>query len=111
MADPVAPPSVQALAAATVVLVRDGPQGLEALMVVRHHEIDFARGAAVFPGGKVATADRAALLRQHVPSDMHFTEDDRVLRIAALREVFEESGLLLARRHGRLLDAEALGEL
>ena len=111
MADPAATPSVQALAAATVVLVRDGPQGLETLMVVRHHEIDFARGAAVFPGGKVATADRAALLRQHVPSGVHFAEDHLVLRIAAVREVFEESGLLLARRHGRLLDAEALGHL
>jgi len=111
MADPVATPSVQALAAATVVLVRDGPQGLETLMVVRHHEIDFARGAAVFPGGKVAAADRD---EQDVGAQLlgvHFAEDDLVLRIAAVREVFEESGLLLARRRGRLLDAEALADL
>ena len=37
--------------------------------------------------------------------------DDAALRIAAVREAFEESGLLLARRHGRLLDADALSEL
>jgi alkylhydroperoxidase family enzyme len=37
--------------AATVVILRDGRQGLEVFMVVRHHEIDFASGALVFPGG------------------------------------------------------------
>ena len=39
--------------AATILLVRDGPTGLEVFMVVRHHQIDFASGALVFPGGKV----------------------------------------------------------
>jgi len=111
MTDPMAATIVQPVAAATVVLVRDGPQGLETLMVVRHHEIDFARGAAVFPGGKVAAADRDAALRQHAPAGAEYAEDDLALRIAAVREAFEESGLLLARRRGRLLGAEALGEL
>lgn len=94
--------------AATLVLVRDGPGGLETLMVVRHHEIDFARGAAVFPGGKVAAADRDERLRRHLRSSVTLDGDDAALRIAAVREAFEESGLLLARRHGRLLDADAL---
>ena len=35
--------------AATILLVRDGPTGLEVFMVVRHHQIDFASGALVFP--------------------------------------------------------------
>ena len=43
--------------AATVVILRDGPDGLEVFMVVRHHEIDFASGALVFPGGKVEPQD------------------------------------------------------
>ena len=52
--------------AATVVILRDGPQGIETFMVVRHHAIDFASGALVFPGGKVEAGEtvRAALLRE-----------------------------------------------
>ena len=38
---------------ATILMLRDGPTGLETFMVVRHHQIDFASGALVFPGGKV----------------------------------------------------------
>jgi 8-oxo-dGTP pyrophosphatase MutT (NUDIX family) len=44
--------------AATVVILRDGRQGLEVFMVVRHHEIDFSSGALVFPGGKVDGQDK-----------------------------------------------------
>ena len=44
--------------AATVVILRDGRHGLEVFMVVRHHEIDFASGALVFPGGKVDEQDQ-----------------------------------------------------
>ena len=43
--------------AATVSMLRDGDQGLETLMVVRHHEIDFASGALVFPGGRIDVQD------------------------------------------------------
>ena len=52
---------VPARPAATVVILRDGRAGIEVFMVVRHHEIDFASGALVFPGGKVdaGDADRA----------------------------------------------------
>jgi len=39
--------------ASTLMLVRDGDAGLEVFMVERHHQIDFATGALVFPGGKV----------------------------------------------------------
>jgi 8-oxo-dGTP pyrophosphatase MutT (NUDIX family) len=83
--------------AATILLVRDHPT-LEVLMVKRHHQIDFASGALVFPGGKIETGD-------HDPAWSEFTvglEDapleSRAYRIAALREAFEESALLLAKR-------------
>ena len=39
--------------AATALMLRDRPLGLEVFMVVRHHRIEFASGALVFPGGKV----------------------------------------------------------
>ncbi len=50
---------------ATVLILRDGLNGMEVFMVVRHQEIDFASGALVFPGGKLAAGDsdpRAELL-------------------------------------------------
>jgi 8-oxo-dGTP pyrophosphatase MutT (NUDIX family) len=43
--------------AATVLIVRDTQAGLEVFMVVRHHQIDFASGALVFPGGKIDKPD------------------------------------------------------
>lgn len=96
-------PAVAAVAA-TLVLVRDGPQGLETLMVVRHHEIDFARGAAVFPGGKMSASDSDPRIAGrvgggHLPGEQRFA-----LRVAAVRETFEESGLLLARHGGAMID-------
>ncbi|MGK0260837.1 MAG: 8-oxo-dGTP pyrophosphatase MutT (NUDIX family), partial [Candidatus Azotimanducaceae bacterium] len=38
--------------AATILMLRQGSDSLEVFMVVRHHQIDFASGALVFPGGK-----------------------------------------------------------
>jgi 8-oxo-dGTP pyrophosphatase MutT (NUDIX family) len=90
--------------AATVLLVRDGASGLEVFMVVRHHKIDFASGALVFPGGSVDPGDRAiasAPAPRHAAADL--TELDRISRVAAIRETFEECGVLLARPAG--LDA------
>ncbi len=96
-----------ALPAATVVILRDGADGLEVFMVVRHHEIDFASGALVFPGGKVEAQDRAAAWADLAPYAGE--APDRAFVVAAARETFEEAGLVLARRHGEsaLLGAEA----
>jgi 8-oxo-dGTP pyrophosphatase MutT (NUDIX family) len=99
-------PIATAAPAATLVLVRDGPGGLETLMVVRHHEIDFARGAAVFPGGKVSRADRDPRLLARAAPGAGIDEEQLALRTAAVRETFEESAVLLARDGGRLLDGE-----
>lgn len=107
-------PSIPALPAATLLLLRDGVQGLEVFMVARHHQIDFASGALVFPGGKVDAHDR----HEDVPllSDglEGHTPLEQSVRVAAIREAFEESGVLLARdsETGGLVSAarlEALG--
>ncbi len=94
MSDPVTPRP-----AATVLLLRDGASGPEIFMVVRHREIEFAAGALVFPGGRVEAADAelAAAIGGGDPLAAY--------RVAAIREAFEESGLLLARSEsGTALD-------
>lgn len=79
---------------ATVLLLRDRAE-LEVLMVVRHYQIDFASGALVFPGGKANDEDAAAAWAEHV--DGAVTGNQTTARIAAVREAYEESGILLAR--------------
>ncbi len=94
--------------ASTVVLVRDSletPQKLEVLMVRRSAGMAFGASAWVFPGGKVAAADADPAWDDL--SDGTYEHYQRSLRIAAAREVFEESGLILATRDGRELDAAA----
>lgn len=86
--------------AATVLLVRDRPTGLEVFMVERHHQIDFATGALVFPGGKVDPADADPRLRARCGESLAGDDDARALRVAAIRETFEECGVLLARERG-----------
>lgn len=80
--------------AATILMVRDDAPGLEVLMVQRHHQIDFVPGALVFPGGKTARGDDDAAWAGHCDG---FELEHRALRICAIREAFEESGVLLAR--------------
>ncbi len=53
--------------ASTVLMIRDGIAGLEVFMVVRNHQIDFASGALVFPGGKVDKDDYDERLSQNTP--------------------------------------------
>ena len=98
--------------AATIMMLRDGPRGLEVFMVVRHHEIDFASGALVFPGGKVDDTDFDEALLPHLDSP-HTDAAMRATHVAAIREAFEESGILLARPEagGRLVDADRLRAL
>ncbi len=81
--------------AATVLLLRDSADGVEVLMTRRSMTASFAPGAYVFPGGGVDAADAAAhpqAARRPTQSDLHLTQ-----AIAAIRESFEELGVLLAR--------------
>ena len=89
---------VPAKPSATILLVRDGARGLEVFMVQRHHRIDFATGAMVFPGGKVDAADADPALGARC--DAAVADELRALHVAAIRETFEESGVLLARPEG-----------
>lgn len=86
--------------AATVLLLRDGDDGLEVFMVRRATKMDFAAGALVFPGGKVDPPDRAPLLRQRCGDVADVDDFQLALRVAAVRETFEECGVLLARPRG-----------
>src|SRR5450830_19153 len=82
--------------AATVLLLRDTPDGLEVLMTRRSTSASFAPGAYVFPGGGVDALDALShtqARRRATQSDLHLTQ-----AIAAIRESFEELGVLLARR-------------
>jgi 8-oxo-dGTP pyrophosphatase MutT (NUDIX family) len=102
---------VTARPAATILLLRDGPGGIEVFMVVRHHAIDFASGALVFPGGRVEEGDFRLAESLGGCSDPKETDTAAMaFRVAAIRETFEECGVLLARPRGsrELIDAATL---
>jgi 8-oxo-dGTP pyrophosphatase MutT (NUDIX family) len=86
--------------AATIMLLRDGSDLLEVFMVERHHKIDFAEGALVFPGGKVETSDGTQELVAFCRGADSDSPDENTVRVAAIRETFEECGVLLARPRG-----------
>lgn len=80
-------------------------------MVVRHHQIDFASGALVFPGGKIDDGDYAVADLSDGVGDGDATQ--AALMAGAIREAFEECGVLLARTTGQsdLIDGARLAEL
>lgn len=85
--------------AGTVILVRDGADeiGLEVFMVRRHAQSAFAADVFVFPGGRVDEADGTAenVSRCDRPLPAH-APDMPSTRLAAIRELYEEAGVLLA---------------
>jgi len=111
-----ADPAVPIRPAATILLLRDQP-AFEVLMVKRHHQIDFASGALVFPGGKTHDGDRDPAWRGRVIGWDASAPHKRALRIAAIREAYEEAGVLLARHadgeafRGEARAAEARDEI
>ena len=93
--------------AATVVMLRDAPGGLEVFLLKRATASDVLAGAYVFPGGKIDDADSALIAQLDQPLDALHTslgEPEATVEhaarcyVAALREAFEESGVLYA--HG-----------
>jgi len=90
--------------AATVMLVRDGRVGMEVFMLRRNLDLDFVAGAYVFPGGAVDDADRHAeaesacdgLSDDQASSVLGVPAGGLAFWVAAVRECFEEAGVLLA---------------
>ncbi|MBV9990081.1 MAG: NUDIX domain-containing protein [Alphaproteobacteria bacterium] len=97
--------------AATILIVRDASDTLEVFMVKRHHQVDFVSGALVFPGGKVDKTDRAQGLGEHSDGGEGWSDEMRALGACAIREAFEESGILLARDANGFVDADRLASL
>lgn len=83
--------------AATVVLLRDGEDGLQALLVRRHGQSGFMPGATVFPGGKIDREDQDATALGRLPSLPGLSREEvRAVLVAAVRELHEEAHVLLA---------------
>jgi 8-oxo-dGTP pyrophosphatase MutT (NUDIX family) len=102
--------------ASTILLLRESAaeKEIEVFMMVRHYEIDFNSGALVFPGGSVDKGDNEIIARSELCSGGEGLDAaDLSFRIAAIRETFEESGILLARPRGSngLIDAKKASEI
>src|SRR5262252_202809 len=102
--------------ASTILLLRDSQARgeIEVFMMVRHYEIDFNSGALVFPGGSVDKNDNEIIERPELYAGGEGLDAAALsFRIAAVRETFEESGILLARPKGSkgLLDAKRASEI
>jgi 8-oxo-dGTP pyrophosphatase MutT (NUDIX family) len=108
--------------ASTILLLRDSIKQvdgksrdeIEVFMMVRHHEIDFNSGALVFPGGSVDKGDQEIIANPALYSGGEGLHAAALsFRIAAIRETFEESGILLARAGGSntFVDAKRAGEI
>ncbi len=95
--------------AATVLLVRDGADEIEVFMLRRNLNSDFVGGAYVFPGGGVDASDRedpdlgnvcAGLDDAGASAQLGVASGGLAYWVAAVRECFEEAGVLLAGRDG-----------
>ncbi|MFF5210010.1 NUDIX hydrolase [Streptosporangium sp. NPDC000396] len=105
---------VPARDAATVVILREG---VEVYLLRRKASMDFAAGAYVFPGGSVDPRDTDHAIAWAGPSPAEWGEvfhaDDgtaRGLVCAAVRETFEESGVLLAGPSAESVVADTTGD-
>nr|WP_157345506.1 NUDIX hydrolase [Nocardioides sp. MAH-18] len=103
--------------AATVILMRPSEQGPEVYYLRRHVSMDFAGGMCVYPGGGVDPRDFDATVAWAGPSPASWAErlgcDEetaRALVCAAVRETFEESGVLLAGTSSSSVVADTSGD-
>lgn len=109
VSEPFDPSAVEIRPAATVMLVRDsadGPPGIEVFMLRRTSHASFASGAYVFPGGRVDGVDGAAEIApfceglddDRASAELGLDAGGLAFWVAAVRECFEEAGVLLAER-------------
>jgi 8-oxo-dGTP pyrophosphatase MutT (NUDIX family) len=98
--------------ATTVLLTRDNQKGLEVFMVTRHHKIDSAYGALVFPGGKLDIQDSDPELLE-LCAEQNPNIDDLAVFICGIRETFEEAGVLLVRdaTNGKMITGQRCAKL
>ncbi len=103
--------------AATVMLLRAAEGGLEVYMLRRKSSMTFAPGACVFPGGSVDARDAEETVAWAGPSAAEWGRIfdaapslGRALVCAAIRETFEESGVLLAGESASTVVADTSGE-
>ncbi|GIH90857.1 NUDIX hydrolase [Planobispora siamensis] len=108
---------VPARDAATVVILREGREGIETYLLRRKASMAFAAGAYVFPGGSVDPRDTDHALAWAGPSPAEwgsvFGADEKTARglvCAAVRETFEESGVLLAGPSADSVVADTTGD-
>jgi 8-oxo-dGTP pyrophosphatase MutT (NUDIX family) len=108
---------VEARNAATVILLRPSERGPSIYLLRRQVSMDFAGGMCVFPGGGVDPRDFDATVAWAGPSPAEWAarlgcDEDmaRALVCAAVRETFEESGVLLAGASDSTVVADTTGE-
>ena len=95
---------VKPLPAATVTLIRDAPRGVEVLMLQRSLSLAFMPGVHVFPGGALDASDDSPTLQARcvglddatASRTLGLEHGGLAYWIAAIREAFEEAGILLA---------------
>jgi 8-oxo-dGTP pyrophosphatase MutT (NUDIX family) len=102
--------------AATIVVVRDGDEGIEAYLMRRQTSMAFAAGMYVFPGGGLMASDIELEVPWSGPDAAEWgrlfrcdTDLARGLVVAAVRETFEETGILLAGPDGDTVVADTSG--
>jgi glyoxylase-like metal-dependent hydrolase (beta-lactamase superfamily II)/8-oxo-dGTP pyrophosphatase MutT (NUDIX family) len=86
--------------AATILMLRDAAEGLQVLMTRRSATASFAPGAYVFPGGALDESDKSDAAVECARARPDQDDAHRHYAAAALREAFEELGVLLAYRRG-----------
>lgn len=113
--------TAQITPAATVMLVRDAQPSPEVLMLVRNVKSEVFPNLSVFPGGRVDADDRRLAQRltgvsaETAAAALPDLDPELAMSffVAAIRETYEESGLVIARRRGEseLVSAEVATEL
>lgn len=86
--------------AATVIVARSDRAGVEVLVLTRAESVSFLPGFAVFPGGAIDPADQALAARL-------FDDPSETARACAVRELYEEAGVLLTRNGAMAMAPEA----